>query len=183
LFGAANDLGALFGAPNSLDAASFGAANDAPVDGANTREMRGTVLGTLLARAFGVLLETARGTSMLKRLTFGITVAALAALAGCIAEDPNPSSGPKGAEQVCVDGDGDGFGVGCSAGEDCDDSDPLVFDECPGPDDPPVGDCADGTTRDCKVTLPEQNGVKNCFTGIQKCESGAWGECSKKQKK
>jgi hypothetical protein len=103
-------------------------------------------------------------------------------LVGCGAEDPNGGAAPKGAATQCTDRDGDGFGVGCAAGDDCDDSDPLVFDECPGPDDPPIGECADGATKTCKVTLPEHNGVKTCFEGVQTCADGAWGECEKKKK-
>jgi hypothetical protein len=105
----------------------------------------------------------------------------VALLAGCGAEDPDGGAGPAGAQQ-CTDRDEDGFGIGCAAGDDCDDDDPLVFDECPGPDDPPVGECADAATRDCKVTLPEHNGVKACFEGIQTCEGGVWGDCKKKAK-
>jgi len=101
-------------------------------------------------------------------------------LAGCREDDPSAPP-PQGPQSSCIDEDGDGFGPGCAAGLDCDDTNPLIFDECPGPDDPPPGECADGTTKDCKVTLPEHNGVKSCFEGVQTCEDGAWGECSKKQ--
>jgi hypothetical protein len=37
--------------------------------------------------------------------------------------------------------------------------------------------CLDGETQKCSVYLPTQNGVVNCFRGVQICENGQWGEC------
>lgn len=38
--------------------------------------------------------------------------------------------------------------------------------------------CADeGASRECKVVLPSQGGLTNCFTGVQDCVDGAWSEC------
>ena len=43
---------------------------------------------------------------------------------------------------------------------------------------PVVSACTDGETQKCKVKLPSQSGVNNCFVGVQLCEGGQWGPCS-----
>ena len=40
--------------------------------------------------------------------------------------------------------------------------------------------CKDGEKRLCHVTLSNQNGVSNCFVGIQYCEQGEWSPCESK---
>lgn len=37
--------------------------------------------------------------------------------------------------------------------------------------------CDDGAVRDCKVVLPTQGGIANCFTGVQECVNGSWNDC------
>jgi hypothetical protein len=37
--------------------------------------------------------------------------------------------------------------------------------------------CEEGATQRCTVKLPSQNGVANCFNGVQQCEGGQWGAC------
>lgn len=41
----------------------------------------------------------------------------------------------------------------------------------------PSAGCEDGAIRDCKVILPTQNGVENCFVGEQVCVAGAFSRC------
>jgi hypothetical protein len=41
----------------------------------------------------------------------------------------------------------------------------------------PVGTCASGDARECKVMLASHGDVANCFVGIQICENDAWGPC------
>lgn len=40
-----------------------------------------------------------------------------------------------------------------------------------------TGACEAGIVRECRIDLPEQNGVKNCTTGLQACRQGKWGPC------
>ena len=44
-------------------------------------------------------------------------------------------------------------------------------------DDVATGDCDSGESRDCRVWLPEVNGVKNCFVGTQVCVDDTWSSC------
>jgi hypothetical protein len=57
-------------------------------------------------------------------------------------------------------------GVGGSSGADAGGAGPVA----------PV--CTEGETQKCKVKLPSQSGVNNCFVGIELCEGGQWGPCS-----
>jgi hypothetical protein len=83
--------------------------------------------------------------------------------------------------------------AGCGAHHEAEDSPPPLDeepieeanpDDLPPPPDPPGNDCADlGETKECTVDLPEVNGVKSCFVGLQVCEtqddgSGGWSECT-----
>ncbi len=61
----------------------------------------------------------------------------------------------------CLDSDGDGFGEGCEAGDDCDDSDPLVS--------PARAEVCDGADNDCDFYLDE-DGV--CAPCVPFCEPG-----------
>lgn len=47
----------------------------------------------------------------------------------------------------------------------------------PPTDDVKTGACDSGESRDCRVWLPEVNGVKNCFVGTQVCVDDVWSEC------
>ena len=47
----------------------------------------------------------------------------------------------------------------------------------PAGNDVATGECELGESRDCRVWLPEVNGVKNCFVGTQVCVTDAWSKC------
>lgn len=49
--------------------------------------------------------------------------------------------------------------------------------EIPPTDDVETGACDSGDSRDCRVWLPEVNGVKNCFVGTQVCVDDLWSSC------
>jgi hypothetical protein len=49
--------------------------------------------------------------------------------------------------------------------------------EIPPTDDVETGACEGGESRDCRVWLPEVNGVKNCFVGTQVCVDELWSSC------
>ncbi|HEY6725318.1 MAG TPA: hypothetical protein VI197_14885 [Polyangiaceae bacterium] len=49
--------------------------------------------------------------------------------------------------------------------------------EIPPTDDVETGTCDRGDSRDCRVWLPEVNGVKNCFVGTQVCADELWSSC------
>ncbi len=46
-----------------------------------------------------------------------------------------------------------------------------------GLDDPNVGPCDEGATKDCSVTTELESGVKACWYGEQTCVDGVWNEC------
>ncbi len=37
--------------------------------------------------------------------------------------------------------------------------------------------CPAGAQRECKVNLPKQGNVVNCFVGVQYCEDAGWSAC------
>lgn len=39
------------------------------------------------------------------------------------------------------------------------------------------GQCEVGGMQQCRIYLPEQNGVQPCFVGEQHCQEGAWSDC------
>lgn len=49
--------------------------------------------------------------------------------------------------------------------------------EIPPTDDVETGACDGGDSRECRVWLPEINGVKNCFVGTQVCVDDLWSDC------
>lgn len=49
--------------------------------------------------------------------------------------------------------------------------------DLPPTDDVKTGACDEGESRDCRVWLPEVNGVKNCFVGVQVCVDELWSSC------
>lgn len=49
--------------------------------------------------------------------------------------------------------------------------------EIPPTDDVETGACDSGEPRECRVWLPEVNGVKNCFVGTQVCVDDLWSAC------
>jgi hypothetical protein len=39
------------------------------------------------------------------------------------------------------------------------------------------GQCADGDWKECRVKLPKQGDVENCFVGVRLCTDGVWSAC------
>ena len=54
---------------------------------------------------------------------------------------------------------------------------PRPASDTPSTDDVATGACDSGASRDCRVWLPEINGVKNCFVGSQVCLEDTWSDC------
>lgn len=101
---------------------------------------------------------------MVSRLTLFSVVAAvaMALLGGCSGAGDRPpladienAGGAAGTGTVDVGGSSGSGGAG-----------------------PVAAVCADGDTQKCKVKLPSQSGVNNCFVGVQLCAAGQWGPCS-----
>lgn len=108
----------------------------------------------------------------------------LAACGGGSKRTPPVASLPGddgGADAMCIDEDGDGYGQHCSFGNDCDDTDPTVTDEC--------RRCAGGGVQDCPCTPGTKTvsctppvkhvtgGVLVCREGNRYCRDGIWSEC------
>ena len=85
-----------------------------------------------------------------------------------------------GEEPSCVDDDGDGFGTACPAGDDCDDSNPLVWVDC--------AKCAKVYVEGCPCTQPGVHvlcysgdpglaTVGECSLGERTCVGDAWTGC------
>lgn len=108
---------------------------------------------------------------------------ALCLVAGCGGEDGPGPSAPVGdsGTPVCIDMDGDGFGTDCPSGEDCDDDDANVTNEC--------RVCVGDPTREgCPCTpqegvlcepppIPHPEGVLICREGTRFCRDYEWTAC------
>ena len=88
------------------------------------------------------------------------------------------TSQPADAANACVDADNDGYGVGCSKGSDCDDTNPNFNLVCP--------DCSKANHPGCPCKIAAANcysgdpswiGKGACIVGVQLCKSGFWGTC------
>lgn len=44
-----------------------------------------------------------------------------------------------------------------------------------------ITSCEEGKKRTCHITLDTQNGVTNCFVGVQYCVAGVWSDCGADQ--
>jgi hypothetical protein len=75
---------------------------------------------------------------------------------------------------TCTDGDGDGYGLGCAAGPDCDDADPLHWNDCAAcaTDHLPGCSCLPGESFFCYTGPAGTLGVGPCVQGIRPCEGG-----------
>ena len=122
-------------------------------------------------------------------------LALLLALSGlaCGGGDSGPSGGttvpashPDGGagRRVCVDEDRDGFGRYCDEGPDCDDTDPMMTDECVRCREPNKGcPCEPGTMpmycdpEDMKTVMNGVTGYIVCSQGTRYCRDGAFSDC------
>jgi hypothetical protein len=75
---------------------------------------------------------------------------------------------------VCIDDDGDGYGRGCPAGADCDDADPLHWNDCAtcATEHLPGCPCMPGESFFCYTGPAGTLGVGPCVQGIRPCEAG-----------
>lgn len=87
---------------------------------------------------------------------------------------------PLTPEDPCVDGDGDGHGRGCDLGDDCDDQDPSLTDQCT-----LCGVAASGcpcSPRDlpqpCDLDTDGAPSPETCWIGQRTCLRGAWSRCT-----
>ena len=117
----------------------------------------------------------------------------IAVLVGCGGDDSAPPGGDIDTGDVdggtgmrrCDDEDGDGFQTGCSTSRrDCDDSDPMITDECRRCVTPNEGcPCEPGTEsmrcdpEDVRMTREGVTGVVICDEGSRWCRDGAWSDC------
>lgn len=70
----------------------------------------------------------------------------------------------------CTDADGDGRGAGCTAGPDCDDSDPERFDDAPEACDGKDNDCDDQIDEDFELDATCSAGMGVCAAdGVTAC--------------
>lgn len=119
-------------------------------------------------------------------------MALLVGLVGCGGDDDDDGSTmvPTGrpdsgsGSRRCVDNDDDGFGDFCSDGDDCDDDDPEVTDECRRCVVPNKGcPCEAGTKpmscdpKDLRTTQNGQTGVLVCSEGTRYCRDKKWSDC------
>ncbi|MFH1434845.1 MAG: hypothetical protein ABIJ56_03920 [Pseudomonadota bacterium] len=88
-----------------------------------------------------------------------------------------PADGSDGAD--CVDNDGDGRGPGCPEGLDCDDDDPLHWNDCPdcAATHAPGCPCLPGESYACYEGPAETRMVGACVDGTRFCEEGFLGDC------
>jgi hypothetical protein len=84
----------------------------------------------------------------------------------------------------CMDEDGDGFGRYCSEGNDCDDGDDTITDECRRCVRPNEGcPCEPGTKPmwcdppDMRTVMNGVTGVLECKEGTRYCRDGVYSEC------
>jgi hypothetical protein len=108
------------------------------------------------------------------------------ALLGCGGDSGRPAEEPDEGESildvtpVCKDADLDGYGENCDAGEDCDDKDDTVFEECGSCTETREGcSCDEGTAPvECKIPTAEVSESNIlCKTGKRYCRDGAWTAC------
>lgn len=106
-----------------------------------------------------------------------ISALAAASPAGC--SDGGGLGPPASGVLPCEDKDGDGFGLGCAAGDDCDDADPASRDECYACEDPTPGcPCDDeGARVMCGKVESKVGDQLVCGLGDSVCTQGVWGEC------
>ncbi len=103
-------------------------------------------------------------------------------MAGCGCNDGSGNEGQDtgtDGEDYCFDFDSDEHGLGCEAGPDCDDHDPLTWSDC--------ADCAmthdqgcaceEGDAFMCYDGHPSTLGVGQCVGGLRSCLDGQLGSC------
>lgn len=102
---------------------------------------------------------------------------------GC-AEDKGPVRGPmpqSDASYSCIDMDFDGYGVGCLAGEDCDDTNAAISDQCLSCLDDAIQEgceCEPQVGMQCvPPPIPHPEGLLICREGTRYCRDALWTAC------
>ncbi len=107
-------------------------------------------------------------------------------ITACVHDDPRPvaqrstsGAGDEPDVRVCVDPDGDGFGLDCGPGEDCDDEDPAVTDECYRCATPAEGCTCAANARPVACDVDRNSPVteETCYVGQRTCVDGRWSVC------
>ncbi len=107
----------------------------------------------------------------------------MGALAGCNSDPRPPLVGdgydPGAARPTCIDQDGDGYGLHCSLGNDCDDTNVTITNGCyVCAHDAPGCPCAvDQARTACGRVSVVVAGQPTCAYGESVCSQGTWGEC------
>lgn len=99
----------------------------------------------------------------------------------CGSEKPLPQLGDGNGDAgvQCIDKDGDGYGTGCTLGNDCDDNDATVTNQCYACDKPRPGcSCStEGARTSCGQVESKVGSQVTCGYGESVCQNGTWGEC------
>jgi hypothetical protein len=96
------------------------------------------------------------------------------------APPPKLATRDAGDEYVCVDEDGDGYGTYCDKGNDCNDSDPKVTDECRRCKQPKFNCPCKPGTMPLKCDPPNievEGGTLVCSEGTRYCRDGLYSDC------
>jgi hypothetical protein len=109
------------------------------------------------------------------------TFAVLAWITGC-KTTPNPpglEDDYRGTPMTCTDHDGDGYGLGCALGNDCNDTNAAITNECYvcAHDQPGCPCTSDGAQTGCGKVTARIGDQTTCGYGVSVCSSGKWGEC------
>ncbi len=102
-------------------------------------------------------------------------------LACCTSEELPGASSPLAFEgqapALCIDLDGDGYGRNCASGEDCNDRDVTLAEECAPRAEP---SCTPGEEQACfEIEWVEESSI-DCKSGYRTCtQVGTWGECKR----
>jgi hypothetical protein len=122
--------------------------------------------------------------------TFGLLCIALLVSVGCGDDESPPGMVSVGMEDAgepepCIDDDGDGFGLNCTRGDDCDDTNTAVTNQCVLCTKLVVKGCAcePGTKPmacdpdDIKTTRNGVRGTLVCSEGTRYCRDGFYSDC------
>lgn len=131
----------------------------------------------LLAGCTSVLPESGDGSS--SDAAAEATPSAAPAVATPSESTETPLQAPL--PPACLDGDADEFGPNCPRGNDCDDSNAAITDQCYRCETPNTG-CAcseDGAIESCNVATDGRSVASDgvCHSGTRLCTGGRWQRC------
>lgn len=117
----------------------------------------------------------------LSRISTLLFALALVSAAGCAGEEGPKPGVVSDASYACTDEDMDGFGVGCLSGEDCDDTDSAITNQCRVCLDSPIREgcaCEPQMGVECvPPAIPHPEGLLICREGTRFCRDGVWTAC------